>query len=207
MEKDYFIKLMNFLRKDYHEGICYPDPDDLFRAFDFFEIPETRVVVIGQDPYHSGVATGLAFGGKKGEKTPASLRTILEEIKLDIGYLVKDVTLESWAKQGVLLINTALSVREHAPDSHKGIGWEEFVSAMLKPVKEVSNVMWLVWGKKALAFYEKMNVDKKKQKALYASHPSPFSMNGFFGQNHFSKTNYYLKESGRGEIDWINEVL
>jgi uracil-DNA glycosylase len=163
-----------------------------------------RVVILGQDPYHSqGQANGLAFSVADGIRTPPSLLNIFKEIQSDLGKPIpRSGNLERWAEQGVLLLNATLTVRAHQAGSHQKKGWEEFTDAVIKKVSdEKEHVVFLLWG--AYAQKKGLIIDDKKHLVLKAAHPSPFAADkGFFGTRHFSKTNMYLKEHGLPEIEW-----
>ncbi|MBD5189282.1 MAG: uracil-DNA glycosylase [Bacteroidales bacterium] len=205
-EKDYFKNLTDQIRREYAEpGInVYPPASKIFAAFDNCPFDNVKVVIIGQDPYHGpGQANGLCFSVNPGVTFPPSLRNIFKEVCADTGAPYPgDGDLTRWARQGVLLLNSALTVREHQPKSHSGIGWEQFADAVVKAVNDnCENVVFLLWGSDAIK--RGSVVDRTKHLVLQSVHPSPLSASrGFFGNHHFSKANSYLKEKGRGEIIW-----
>lgn len=203
-EKDYFKTLINFVKGEYQNGTIYPPGKEIFHAFDACAFDDVKVVIIGQDPYHgAGQANGLCFSVRPGVRMPPSLGNIFKEIKQDLGKEIPaSGDLERWAKQGVLLLNATLTVRESSPGSHQNKGWEIFTDAVIKKISdEKKNVVFLLWG----AYAQKKGeiIDRSKHHVLMSAHPSPFSADrGFFGNKHFSKTNQYLKSKGLGEIDW-----
>ncbi len=210
--KSYFKALSDFVREEYMAGTVYPKPTNIFRAFDLCPFQDTKVVIIGQDPYHGqGQANGLCFAvggeGSTGKEVevalPPSLQNIFKEIESDLGIAPeKNGDLSRWAKQGILLLNATLTVRANTPGSHQKKGWEEFTDSVIEKLsREKENLVFILWGNYAKKKGEK--IDRAKNLVLEAKHPSPFSAyNGFFGSKHFSKTNKYLKEKGLGEIDW-----
>lgn len=201
---DYFKKLKNFLLKEYQEHLIYPPKDQILFALNQTPVQEVKVVIIGQDPYHGEEqAHGLAFSVNEGIALPPSLKNIFKELKSDLDIpLPKNGNLTKWAKQGVLLLNTALTVRKGAAGSHQNQGWEKFTDSIIQTIsKNKSNVVFLLWGKKAQE-KEKL-INHQKHAVLKAAHPSPFSAyNGFFGCKHFSKTNKLLMASNQTPIDW-----
>lgn len=203
-EKDYFKTLIDFVKQEYKSGTIYPPGKEIFHAFDACSFDDVKVVIIGQDPYHGpGQANGLCFSVRTGVRVPPSLVNIFKEIKQDLGKEIPaSGDLERWAKQGVLLLNATLTVRESSPGSHQNKGWEIFTDAVIKKISdEKQNVVFLLWG----AYAQKKGeiIDRSKHHVLMSAHPSPFSADrGFFGNKHFSKTNQYLKSKGLGEIDW-----
>ncbi|QMU27987.1 uracil-DNA glycosylase [Adhaeribacter radiodurans] len=204
-EKDYFKKLISFVKEEYATHTIYPPGGQIFNAFDKCPFDQVKVVLIGQDPYHGpGQAHGLAFSVNDGVAIPPSLRNIFKEIQDDLGKSIpKSGNLERWAKQGVLLLNATLTVRANTPGSHQKKGWEEFTDAVIEIVSEKKdNLVFMLWG----AYAQKKGViieQKKKHCILKAAHPSPFAADkGFFGCRHFSQANSYLKEHGLAEIDW-----
>ncbi|MBD3280420.1 uracil-DNA glycosylase [Candidatus Dojkabacteria bacterium] len=202
--KEYFKQLVKFVKDEYSNHTVYPPGPEIFNAFDKCPFDEIKVVIIGQDPYHgSGQAHGLCFSVAEGVRTPPSLVNIYKEIKDDLGKDIPDSgNLERWAEQGVLLLNATLTVRAHTPGSHQNKGWEEYTDAVVELVSEKKeNVVFLLWG--SYAQKKGSIIDRDKHLVLESPHPSPFSANrGFFGNKHFSKTNTYLKEHGKEEIDW-----
>jgi len=203
--KDYFIKLTDFVRNEYKSNnIIYPAAKNIFNAFNLCSLDSVRVVIIGQDPYHEpGQAHGLCFSVESGIDLPPSLINIYKEIETDTGK--KSVTngdLTSWAQQGVLLLNSTLTVRAHAAASHAGKGWEIFTDAVIKSVaKNRKNVVYLLWGSFAQKKAEIVN--DSENLILKSAHPSPLSAyRGFFGNHHFTKTNEYLITNGFKPIIW-----
>ncbi len=203
-EKSYFKKLSDFVNAEYESNTCYPEKENIFAAFNYCDFRDLKVVIIGQDPYHGiGQANGLSFSVKDGVKHPPSLVNIFKELKDDVD---KDVPesgdLSIWAKQGVLLLNATLSVRESEAGSHQNQGWEEFTDAVIKKISdERENVVFLLWGK----FAEKKGgvVDLEKHTIFKAPHPSPLgAWRGWFGSKHFSKTNEFLENRGLKSINW-----
>lgn len=203
-EKPYFTNLVNFVRQEYSTQTVYPPGKEIFRAFDCCDFGDTKVVIIGQDPYHGpGQANGLCFSVHDGVRIPPSLVNIFKEIREDLGKPIPESgDLTRWAKQGVLLLNATLTVRSSSPGSHQNKGWESFTDAVIKKLsEEKEHVVYLLWG----AYAQKKGeiIDRSKNLVLMSAHPSPFSADrGFFGCRHFSKTNEYLKSKGLKEIDW-----
>lgn len=203
--KDYFIKLTNFVRDEYLSGkTVYPEPKNIFNAFNLCPLKNVKVVIIGQDPYHEpGQAHGLCFSVQSGVDLPPSLVNIYKEIEQDIGH--KSITngdLSDWAKQGVLLLNSTLTVLAHVAASHSGHGWETFTDAVIRAVNENrKNVVYMLWG----SFAQKKAdfVNAQDNLILQSAHPSPLSAyRGFFGNHHFSRANEYLMRHGMQPIDW-----
>lgn len=202
--KDYFLKLTDFVKKEYQGETVYPHPKDIFRALDLCPVDQVRVVILGQDPYHGpGQANGLAFAVHEKVSLPPSLKNIFKEISSDMGYEPEPSgDLSRWSKQGVLLLNATLTVRKESPGSHQKQGWESFTDAIVENLsKERENLVFILWGNYARAKGEK--IDRKKHCVIESPHPSPFSAhNGFFGSKPFSKTNDFLRKKGFPEIDW-----
>lgn len=202
--KEYFEKLTQFVKKEYSSKTVYPEGKNIFRAFELCSFEEVKVVIIGQDPYHGPKqANGLCFSVNDGIALPPSLQNIYKEIETNLGVTRPTKgNLDSWAKQGVLLLNATLTVRANTPGSHQHQGWEEFTNAVIKTISDKKeNVVFLLWGKYAQD--KGAIIDRKKHHVLTAAHPSPFSAHsGFFGCKHFSKTNEYLKSIGKEPIDW-----
>ena len=203
-EKTYFKELSCFVRKEYGDGVVYPPPKDVFRAFDLCPFDDVRVVILGQDPYHGAhQANGLAFAVHEGVTIPPSLKNIFKEIESDVGVAPQqNGDLTRWAQQGVLLLNATLTVRAHTPGSHQKRGWEVFTDAVIKEIShKKEHVVFLLWGN-----YAKQKgavIDRTKHLVLEAPHPSPFSVHsGFFGCKHFSKVNTYLRTYSIPEVDW-----
>lgn len=205
-EQVYFKRLKDFLKKEREAGyIIYPEKNNIMNAFRLTEFEKTKVVILGQDPYHGpGQAHGLAFSVQKGVPFPPSLRNIFQELHDDVGVAIpKDGDLSAWAKQGVLLLNTVLTVRAGHAHSHANQGWEAFTDKAIRLLNDESDhpVIFLLWG--APANRKASLITNKKHKILSAPHPSPLSAyRGFFGCKHFSKVNEMLREWGEKEIDW-----
>ena len=202
--KPYFTQLTEFVRNEYKTQTVYPPAKEIFNAFDCCDFDETKVVIIGQDPYHgAGQANGLCFSVHPNVKMPPSLQNIFKEIESDLGKpFPANGDLSRWAKQGVLLLNATLTVRASTAGSHQNKGWEQFTDAVIQQVSEKkNNIVFLLWG--AYAQKKGQIIDRNKHLVLASAHPSPFSVhNGFFGNKHFSKTNDYLRSKGITPIDW-----
>ncbi len=203
-EKDYFIKLTNFIRQEYATKQIFPPGRQIFAAFDSTPFNDVKVVIIGQDPYHDvGQANGLCFSVNDGVMFPPSLRNIFKEIQNDIGTPIpQSGDLSRWASQGVLLLNSVLTVVAHHANSHQRQGWETFTDNVIAHLaNKRSNIVFILWGKHAIekgAF-----IDRSKHLVLTSVHPSPLSAHrGFFGNKHFSKANNYLVEHGKTPIEW-----
>ena len=203
-EKDYFLKLTEFIRTEYRQQTIYPEGKLIFNAFDHCPFDKVRVVILGQDPYHEpGQAHGLCFSVQQGIAFPPSLQNIFKEIRADEGYEPhKDGNLERWAKQGVLLLNATLTVRAHQAGSHQNKGWETFTDAAIhKLAEERTGLVFLLWG--SYAQKKGAFIDSKKHLVLKSVHPSPLSAHrGFFGNHHFSLANEYLMNQGLTPVDW-----
>jgi uracil-DNA glycosylase len=203
-QKEYYQKLELFLEIEYKEKSIYPPKDKIFSAFDLTPYENLKVVILGQDPYHQpNQAQGLAFSTPKNIKNPPSMANILKEVHSDIGIsLCDDGDLTPWAKQGVLLINTVLTVEDSAANSHKKKGWEIFTDNIIKYISQYrENVIFILWG--AGAIKKTKIIDESKHHILSSPHPSPLSSyRGFFGCQHFSKTNAILKSLNKEEIQW-----
>lgn len=203
-EKDYYSKLREFLKEEYRTKTIYPSMYDLFNALKSTSYSKVKVVILGQDPYHGpGQAHGMCFSVKKGVPTPPSLVNIYKELKAEIGFQIPNHGfLQSWADQGVLLLNTVLSVRAREANSHKGKGWEIFTDKIISLLNEREEPMvFLLWGGNAKA--KTAIIKNPKHLILTAAHPSPLSAhNGFFGCGHFLRTNEFLEAAGQGAIDW-----
>ncbi len=203
-DKTYFLELTDFVKKEYATQAVYPPGREIFAAFDACSFDQVKVVILGQDPYHGpGQANGLCFSVRDGVRMPPSLVNIFKEIQQDLGKPIpQSGNLERWARQGVLLLNATLTVREGAPGSHQGKGWEVFTDSAIRLVSnEKSGVVFLLWG----AFAQRKGdlIDKSRHLVLSSPHPSPFSAErGFFGNKHFSKANEYLRSMGEVEVDW-----
>ncbi len=202
--KPYYKELRAFLKAEYSTKRIYPDKNDIFNALKCSSFKNTKVVIIGQDPYHGeGQAHGMCFSVKKGVMPPPSLKNIFKELKTDVGFIDKGHgELTSWANQGVLLLNTVLTVREGLPNSHKGSGWETFTDRVIAELnKKNSPVVFLLWG--ANAKNKAKIITNPIHKKLEAPHPSPLSAyNGFFGCRHFSICNEILISEGLEPINW-----
>lgn len=202
--KPYYLKLREFLKSEYAAKTVYPDMNDIFNALKLTSFEDTKVVIIGQDPYHGeGQAHGLCFSVKKGVTPPPSLKNIFKELNADIGKPIpKDGELTEWAKQGVLLLNNVLTVREGQPASHKGMGWEIFTDRIISELnKKKTPVVFLLWGAHAQKKAE--IISNPIHYKLKAVHPSPLSASrGFFGCKHFSETNKILRKENLKEIEW-----
>jgi uracil-DNA glycosylase len=201
----YFEELTNFVKHEYKTHICYPKGSQIFNAFNSCSFNDLKVVIIGQDPYHGvGQANGLCFSVNDGIIFPPSLQNIFKEIQKDIGNPIPETgNLERWAKQGVLLLNATLSVRENQAGSHQNKGWETFTDAVIKCVSEhKTRVVFLLWGNFAKA--KTKLIDTQKHCVLTTGHPSPLSANRglWFDNKHFSKTNNYLIANGLQPIEW-----
>ena len=203
-EKEYFKNLTDFVKQEYKTRTIYPPGKDIFKAFDLCPVDKTKVIIIGQDPYHGkGQAHGLCFSVKDGVKIPPSLRNIYKELNDDISKEIPETgNIEHWARQGVLMLNATLTVRAGNAGSHQGKGWETFTDAVIKKIAtEKENLVFLLWG--AYAQKKGQIINSEKHYIQKSAHPSPFSAyNGFFGNKHFSKTNEFLKSKGLTEIEW-----
>lgn len=203
-QKPYYKNLREFLKQEYSTKTVYPDMHDIFNALKYTSFKDTKVVILGQDPYHgAGQAHGLCFSVKRGIEPPPSLKNIYKELHDDIGFEIPPHgELTAWAKQGVLMLNTVLTVRAGSPNSHKGVGWEQFTDRIILEIdKKTTPVVFLLWGANAR---KKAEIIKNPiHQKLITVHPSPLSAyNGFFGCKHFSKTNEILISSGQTPIDW-----
>lgn len=203
-KKPYYAKLYQKVREEYSARQIFPDPDDIFNAFHFTPLSEVKAVILGQDPYHNvGQAHGLCFSVKPKVEIPPSLVNIYQELHDDLGcFIPNNGYLVKWAEQGVMLLNTVLTVRAHEANSHRGIGWEEFTDAAIKILNEIDRpIVFILWGKPAQA--KKAMLTNPKHLILEAPHPSPLSAyRGFFGSRPFSRTNRFLEEHGVSPIDW-----
>lgn len=203
-DKEYFINLTDFVRTEYTSGKkVYPAPNDIFNAFNLCPFDKVQVVIIGQDPYHEpGQAHGLCFSVQNGIQLPPSLQNIYKEIQNDLGRpSVTNGDLTHWARQGVLLLNSTLSVQAHLAASHAGKGWEQFTDAVIRVLSSRTGLVYMLWGSYAQKKAE--FVDANKNLILKSVHPSPLSAHrGFFGNHHFSRANEYLTEQGKKPIDW-----
>ena len=208
-KKPYYAKLYKTIREEYSTRQIFPPADEIFTAFEMTPLSDVKVVIIGQDPYHGdGQAHGLCFSVKPDVETPPSLVNMYKELNSDLGcYIPNNGYLIKWAKQGVLMLNTVLTVRAHQANSHRGIGWEEFTDAAIRILNEQDRpIVYLLWGKPAQMKKDMLN--NPKHLILEAPHPSPLSAyRGFFGCQHFSKTNTFLTENGLEPIDWQIENI
>jgi uracil-DNA glycosylase len=207
-EKPYFTELVAFVKREYKDGVVYPPPKNIFRAFDLCPFEKVKVVILGQDPYHGArQANGLAFAVDESTRIPPSLQNIFKEIEDDLDLpctaSAKQGNLERWARQGVLLLNATLTVRAGSAGSHQERGWELFTDAAVKELSEGrEHLVFMLWGNYAKA--KGAHIDRNKHLVLEAAHPSPFSAaSGFFGCKHFSKANNCLATNGSAPIDWL----
>lgn len=205
-QKPYFVELMQQVEQEYASTICFPPKELIFSAFEQFDFQDTKVVIIGQDPYHgTGEANGLCFSVNDGVAIPPSLKNIFTEINTEYYRILFPTSgnLECWAKQGVLLLNAGLTVRKDEANSHKHLKWNLFTDAVIDVINQKSeNVVFLLWG----SFAQKKGklINREKHLVLESGHPSPLSANRgmWFGNNHFKLTNEYLREKGKEEIEW-----
>lgn len=204
-EKPYFQNLVNFVKHEYSNHTCYPKGKDIFNAFNHCSFDKTKVVIIGQDPYHGpNQANGLCFSVKDGIAHPPSLRNILIELENDVNSAYpKSGNLMAWADQGVLLLNATLTVRAHNAGSHQRKGWEQFTDHVIKLLNDKKeNIVFLLWG--GYAKKKKKLIDPQRHFILETGHPSPLSANRgyWFGNKHFSKTNSLLQQAGLSGVEW-----
>ena len=203
-KKPYYAKLYKTIREEYGTRQIFPPADEIFTAFEMTPLSDVKVVILGQDPYHGdGQAHGLCFSVKPDVETPPSLVNMYKELNSDLGcYIPNNGYLTKWAKQGVLMLNTVLTVRAHQANSHRGIGWEEFTDAVIRILNEQDRpIVYLLWGKPAQM--KKSMLNNPKHLILEAPHPSPLSAyRGFFGCQHFSQANAFLEKNGIAPIDW-----
>ena len=203
-EKDYFVRLTQFVREEYATKQIFPPGRQIFAAFNSTPFHEVKVVILGQDPYHDvGQANGLCFSVNDGIQLPPSLRNIFKEIESDIGTPVpQSGDLSRWAKQGVLLLNATLTVEAHRAGSHQRHGWEQFTDSVIAHLAEHrDNLVFILWGSYAIG--KGAFIDRNRHLVLTSVHPSPLSAHrGFFGNHHFSRTNQYLIEHGKTPIEW-----
>ena len=205
-KKPYFEDLMNTVAEEYENYTCFPPKDLIFNAFNFSDFKNLKVVIIGQDPYHGdGEANGLCFSVNDGVKIPPSLKNIFTEINTQYDRIFSPTSgnLESWAKQGILLLNASLTVRKDLANSHKHLKWNVFTDAVIDYISTHSDdIVFLLWG--SFAHKKGSKINREKHLVLQSGHPSPLSANrGFwFGNNHFKLTNEYLKSKGFSEIEW-----
>jgi uracil-DNA glycosylase len=204
-DKPYFNTLTSFVKNEYSTQQCFPKGNQIFAAFDLCAFNNLKVVIIGQDPYHGiGQAHGLCFSVNDDIAHPPSLVNIFKELKSDLDIPVpQSGNLERWSKQGVLLLNATLTVRAHQAGSHQNKGWEQFTDAIIAKISEqTENVVFLLWG--GFAKKKGAKIDRTKHHILTSGHPSPLSANRgyWFGNQHFSKTNVFLKSKGLAKVDW-----
>ncbi|MCM3567067.1 uracil-DNA glycosylase [Neobacillus mesonae] len=202
--KPYYQHLRKFLAQEYQSRTVYPDMYDIYNALHFTSFTDTKVVIIGQDPYHGpGQAHGLSFSVQPGVRIPPSLQNIYKELQTDLGcFIPNNGCLVKWAKQGVLMLNAVLTVRAGTPNSHKGLGWEQFTDKVIETLNQREKpVVFILWGN--FAQQKQQFITSSRHFIIKSPHPSPFSANrGFFGSRPFSRTNAILRENGMQEIDW-----
>lgn len=202
--KPYYARLYQRVREEYNSRQIFPAADDIFNAFHFTPLKEVKVVILGQDPYHNtGQAHGLCFSVKPDVEIPPSLVNIYKELETDVGcYIPNHGCLEKWAHEGVMLLNTVLTVRAHQANSHQGIGWEQFTDAAIRILNEQDRpIVYMLWGRPAQS--KQPMLTNPKHFILTAPHPSPLSAyRGFFGCRHFSQANQFLEKNGLPPIDW-----
>ena len=203
-EKDYFLRIQEFIDEEYSTKTVYPPYGEIFNAFKLTPLDNVKVVILGQDPYHeAGQAHGLAFSTPDGRPIPRSLKNIFKEINAEYDYPIPESgCLEKWAKQGVFLLNTVLTVEDGNANSHSKCGWQTFTDNVIKTLNGRSQpIVFMLWGKQAEK--KKELITNENHLVLVTSHPSPFSARrGFLGCNHFRLANEYLKDNGQKEIDW-----
>lgn len=203
-KKEYYLKLREFLKQEYGQGTVYPDPDNIFNALKLTSYDDAKAVIIGQDPYHEpGQAQGLSFSVPRGMKQPPSLVNIFKEMQADLGIRPPDHgCLEGWAREGVLLLNAVLTVREHQANSHRGKGWENFTDSIIEALNNREKpLVFILWGNNAKA--KAKLITSPRHHIITGAHPSPLSAhNGFWGGRYFSGTNDFLEEQGIEPINW-----
>lgn len=208
-KKEYMIKLKEFIDNEYNTKTIFPERKNIMNSMKYTPYENVKVVIVGQDPYHgTGEAHGLSFSVQPGIKTPPSLVNIYKELKRDLGcYIPNNGYLVKWSKEGVLLLNSVLTVVKDTPGSHRGKGWEIFTDTIIKSINEKEEpVVFLLWG--SYAKEKAVYITNPKHLVLKTSHPSPFSVrNGFDGCSHFSKANDFLKQNGIEPIDWQIENI
>lgn len=208
-EKDYYINLRNFLKHEYSSSVIYPNMYDIFNALHYTSFKDTKVVILGQDPYHGpNQAHGLSFSVNPGVKTPPSLVNIFKELHTDLGcYIPNNGYLKKWADQGVLLLNTVLTVRASEANSHRKKGWEEFTNKIISVLNtKETPIVFILWGNNAISKTEL--ITNPKHLIIKSVHPSPLSASrGFFGSKPFSKTNEFLISTNQSPIDWQIENI
>lgn len=199
----YFTELWKNVKREYATEKCFPPKEEIFRALELTAFDDVKVVIIGQDPYHNDFqANGLCFSVSDKVKAPPSLRNIFKELESDLGIVKTTNELDSWAKQGVLMLNATLTVKAHQPNSHQYLGWQTFTDFIIKAISEKKEkVVFVLWG--AFAQKKEQLIDQQKHSVIKSPHPSPFSAHrGFFGSQPFSKINEFLKTKGETEILW-----
>lgn len=202
-DKPYWKTLTEKVREDYQTKQVYPPAGKIFRALDLCPVHSVKVVIVGQDPYHgTGQANGLSFAVNEGMTLPPSLKNIFQEVENDLGVTpLPSGDLSRWAKQGVLMLNSVLTVLAHKPASYAGVGWEQFTDAVIQALNaKRTNIVYMLWGKYAQT--KGAVIDRDKNLVLTSAHPSPYSVSMFFGNHHFSQCNKYLSEHGVEPIDW-----
>lgn len=208
-KKEYYQNLRNFLTSEYRNKTIYPHMNNIFNALKFTAYKDVKVVILGQDPYHGpNQSHGLAFSVNKGVKVPPSLVNIYKELHEDLGcYIPNNGYLESWAKQGVLLLNTVLTVRAHEANSHKNMGWEQFTDKIISLLNDREDpIVFILWGNPSIS--KKKLISNNKHFIITSPHPSPLSaFRGFFGSRPFSKTNDFLKSINKAPINWQIENI
>lgn len=209
MEKDYYKKLKELLINEYNTRVVYPDAYDIYNALHYTDYKDVKVVILGQDPYHGpNQAHGLAFSVKPGVRIPPSLLNMYKELKTDLGcYIPNNGYLEKWARQGILLLNTALTVRQGQANSHRKVGWEKFTDNIIELLDQREDpIVFILWGNNAIS--KEPLITNKKHFIIKSVHPSPLSASrGFFGSKPFSKTNNFLESIGKDPIEWQIENI
>jgi uracil-DNA glycosylase len=201
--KPYWETLTASIKKQYTTSTVYPPAKNIFRAFDLCPLDKVKVVILGQDPYHGPKqANGLSFSVNEGMQLPPSLQNIYKEIKNDLGITpLQSGDLTRWASQGVLMLNSVLTVLANSPASHAGLGWEEFTSSVIEALNvNRSHIVYMLWGR--YAQNKGAIIDREKNLVLASAHPSPFSVTNFYGNHHFSRCNAYLVAHGMSPVDW-----
>lgn len=202
-KKEYFRNLVNFVNEVYNKEVVFPPKSEILRALSLTSYKDTKVVILGQDPYHGiGEANGLSFSVNDGVKLPPSLKNIFKELYDDLGISISSGDLSSWAKEGVLLLNTVLTVKKDTPASHKNRGWEIFTDSIIRKLNEKEEpIVFILWGNFAKS--KSVFITNPKHLVISSSHPSPFSCRyGFFGSKPFSRTNNFLISNGIKPINW-----
>ena len=202
-EKEYFKKIKEVVRDEYKKKVIFPPADKVFNAFRETSYKDVKVIILGQDPYHGeGEANGLCFSVNRGIKIPPSLKNIYKELYSDLGVVREDTDLSDWARSGVLLLNSVLTVEKDKPASHKFVGWDMFTDSVIRKLNEREEpIVFILWGNFAKSKIK--YITNSRHLVISSSHPSPFSVNqGFFGSKPFSKTNEFLKKNKMEEIKW-----